>query len=147
MLEAHVSSLDTLGVVRHIAGWSLAVVAALAACGGTESGSSAPGSSAPGTAAAPTTNTALPCAPLRVDCTPPEVIAAIEDMYTAAGVQAAEAACLAPIAGADVHSVAEALAPRTDAETVAAIECVGSAERLATVDEMLADHLAANPLG
>ncbi len=125
----------------------MAVVSVLAACGGSASETPPPKATPPETTTAGTATAALPCAPIRVDCTSAEVIAAVEDLYAIAGATAAEAECLARISGEGTHSVAEAFDTPTDAETQATIECVGSEERLRTITKALADYFEEHPLG
>lgn len=82
------------------------------------------------------------CTPDRLDCTSEEVLATVERLYIIAGATTIEAECLAAITGGRAHSVNEAFEAPTAAQTRAAIRCVGSEERLATIATVLAQYLS-----
>lgn len=73
------------------------------------------------------------CEPSHTDCTPEQVLAAVRRIYETAGATAAESACLAPISATGKHSLLEAFAAFSDAQTNQAIRCVGSEARLQTI--------------
>jgi hypothetical protein len=70
------------------------------------------------------------CAPNALDCTSEQVIATVANLYEDAGATKSEAACLAPVTGTGTHAVNQAFEAPTDAQTKAAIACVGSEARL-----------------
>ena len=82
----------------------------------------------------------FPCAPERTDCTSEEVVATMERLYVIGGASEVEAACLAPITGEGKTAVSEATEAPTEAETQAAIECVGSEARLMAVAQGVAEY-------
>ncbi len=79
-----------------------------------------------------------PCGPIETDCTPAEVIATVEILYIRAGATSAEASCLAPVTGSTAHAVNEAFDAPTADQMTAAIECVGSEDRLRQIAEGMA---------
>jgi hypothetical protein len=63
----------------------------------------------------------------------------VTDIYELAGATPAEAACLAPITGRGKHAVNQAFEKPSEAETQAAIKCVGSDARLRVIVKGMAD--------
>jgi hypothetical protein len=88
------------------------------------------------------------CAPDALDCTSEQVIETVANLYEDAGATKAEAACLAPVTGTGTHAVNQAFEAPTDAQTKAAIACVGSEARLRVLATALADlFMRTEPVG
>lgn len=68
-------------------------------------------------------------------------------LYGIAGATPAEAACLAPITGRGAHAVNQAFDQVSDAQTRAAIECVGSEARLREIAGALGEYIAEHRFG
>jgi len=139
---ARLSTLDRVPR-RLVISVTAGVVLSLCACG---SGSSK--AAAPTTIAGATTTTiaaALLCPGSSETCTSDQVIATVEYIYERGGATAAEAACIALITATGKHAVNQAFEAFTDAQTAAAIACVGSEARARAIANASASWSAAHP--
>jgi hypothetical protein len=87
------------------------------------------------------------CALNRNDCTPAEVTATLDQLYQLGGATPKEAACIAAITGKGKHAVNEPTKHISTAEAVAALRCVGTAERLVAIANGVAKYWSENHLG
>src|SRR4051794_19571671 len=113
----------------------------LTACGVSATATSSP----PGVST--TTTTVRPCGPSEEGCSSAQVIATVEGLYLKAGATPVEAKCIAPITGTGKSAVNEAFHVPKPGEEAAAIECVGSEERLRTIVDALAVYAEQHPFG
>jgi hypothetical protein len=113
----------------------------LGACGGSTSVTAAP-------TATTVKNTARECGPSEENCTPARVIATVTRLYAVgAGATRTEAACLAQVFGKYAHAVNQAFDAPTEAQTRAAIACVGTEARARVLATALAKWFGAHPSG
>lgn len=135
--SARLAQLRSLAVRRLLCALAL-IVCVLTACGDDEPDAAT--TTQPSTTQATDGDQEFPCAPERTDCTSEEVVETMEQLYAIGGATEAEAACLAPITGEGKTAVNQATEAPTEAETQAAIECVGSEERLLEIAQGVAGY-------
>lgn len=124
---------------------ALLLIAGVAACGDDEP--DATPDTQPETTQTTKGGTDFPCAPDRTDCSSEEVVATMAELYVIAGATDSEAACLAPITGEGKTAVSQATEAPSEAQTQAAVECVGSEERLQEIGQALGEYFASIPVG
>jgi hypothetical protein len=116
----------------------LGIAVLVALCLGACGGSSAPRASTPSSESTTSSTVKFVCDPSRADCTTADVIATVRQIYEIAGATTAESSCLAPISAAGKHAVMQSFDAFSDAQTRAALRCVGSDARMqAIVDGLI----------
>jgi len=115
----------------------LVVALGLGACGGSSAPRASTGSNENTTSSSPMK---FACDPGRNDCTTADVVATVRQIYEVAGATAAESSCLAQISATGKHALSQAFNAFSDAQTRAAVHCVGSGARLQTIIDGLIRH-------